>query len=37
MTSVHALSGMMSNVFYLSLVAIVCVFLSMLLLTGLHS
>lgn len=36
MTSAHALPGVIIKVFYFSLVATVFVFVSMLLLTGLH-
>lgn len=36
MASAHALPGVMTKVFYFSLIATVIVFVSMLLLTGLH-
>ena len=36
MTSAHALPGVITKIFYFSLAAIVFVFVSMLLLTGLH-
>jgi hypothetical protein len=36
MTSVHVLPGLASNIFYFSMTATVFMFVSMLLMTGLH-